>query len=91
MINIVLSQSHSIEDRLKILEARDKLLRIKFKHDNISKTHATLGTCPDMCPEKERLMREIQHQVRIVEYSCCKSKTNDTYRWLYMNKTMEEQ
>ena len=26
-----------------------------------------MGTCPDMCPEKERLMRETQHQVALYE------------------------
>lgn len=63
LINVVLSQSHTSEDKLKVLDARDKLLRIKIKQDNATKSGATMGTCPDMCPEKERLMREIQHQV----------------------------
>lgn len=65
LINTVLTQSHTTEDKFKVLDARDKLLRLKMKQDNFkTKSGATLGTCPDMCPEKERVMREIQHQVR---------------------------
>lgn len=66
LINLVLSQSHNSEEKFKILDARDKLLRLKLKERNSKKiSGATLGTCPDMCPEKERLMREIQHQARL--------------------------
>lgn len=61
----MLAQSLTTEDKFKVLDARDKLLRLKVKQDNFKrKSGATLGTCPDMCPEKERVMREIQHQVR---------------------------
>lgn len=63
LINVVLSQSHTTEEKFKVLDARDKLLRIKWKQYDIKKRGATLGTCPDMCPEKERILRVIQHQV----------------------------
>lgn len=28
---------------------------------------STKGVCPDMCPEKERVMREVQHQIALFE------------------------
>lgn len=53
------------EEKLKVLEARDKLIRLRMKKStDISKAKTIVGTCPDMCPERERLMREAQHQVR---------------------------
>jgi hypothetical protein len=68
LVHIVRQQALSIEDKFKILDARDKLIRIKLKNSiELSKTTATVGTCPDMCPEKERLMRETQHQVALYE------------------------
>nr|XP_023016688.1 uncharacterized protein LOC111506005 isoform X1 [Leptinotarsa decemlineata] len=66
-INLILSQAVSIEDKYRILDARDKLLRVKLKETGHLKSSATVGTCPDMCPEKERLMRETQHQVALYE------------------------
>ncbi|RZC37283.1 xmas-2 [Asbolus verrucosus] len=64
----VKKKTFSIEDKFKILDARDKLIRIKLKKNiELSKASPTVGTCPDMCPEKERLMRETQHQVALYE------------------------
>lgn len=52
------------EDKYKILEARDRLMRLKqVKSHSLATAKITSGTCPDMCPEKERLMRESQRQV----------------------------
>lgn len=52
------------EDKYRVLEARDKLIRLTtVRQTDINKAVATRGTCPDMCPEKERLMREFQRQV----------------------------
>ncbi|KAK2582599.1 hypothetical protein KPH14_004887 [Odynerus spinipes] len=52
------------EDKYKILEARDRLMRLKqVKSHSLATAEVTSGTCPDMCPEKERLMRESQRQV----------------------------
>ncbi|KAM7347017.1 RRM_XMAS2 and SAC3_GANP domain-containing protein xmas [Cochliomyia hominivorax] len=56
------------EEKYRVLEARDKLLRMTtIRQTDINKAVATKGTCPDMCPEKERLMREFQRQVSIFE------------------------
>lgn len=66
ILNILKQPAHTLEDKYKILEARDKLIRLRTKmFIDLTKGH-TKGTCPDMCPEKERLMREVQHQVSLV-------------------------
>lgn len=60
-----MSQVTTIEEKYHVLDARDKLLRIKLKNNAYVKSGATAGTCSDMCPEKERLMRVTKHQVVI--------------------------
>lgn len=62
---MIKSQAVTVEEKFRILDARDKLIRIKLKNKIKLKSSPTVGTCPDMCPEKERLMRETQHQVHI--------------------------
>ncbi|XP_017067398.1 protein xmas-2 [Drosophila eugracilis] len=57
--------AHTSEERYRVLDARDKLLRINQSQRKL--TGATQGYCPDMCPEKERLLREFQRQVAIYE------------------------
>lgn len=66
LLNIIKQQALTVEDKYRILDTRDKIIRLNLKKQNdfVAKTvAATVGTCPDMCPEKERLMRETQHQV----------------------------
>ncbi|XP_060522583.1 protein xmas isoform X2 [Cylas formicarius] len=67
LIKIVKSAAHTNEEKFRVLDARDKLLRIEMKKNTQRKVGPTIGTCPDMCPEKERLMREIQHQIALYE------------------------
>nr|CAI5842912.1 unnamed protein product [Callosobruchus analis] len=68
LVNVILSQATTAEDKYRVLDARDKLIRAKLKQKRVSvKSKATLGTCQDMCPEKERLMRETRHQVALYE------------------------
>lgn len=56
------------EEKYRVLEARDKLIRLTtVRQTDIKKAVAAKGTCPDMCPEKERLMREFQRQVSTFE------------------------
>ena len=65
---IVRQAASSAEDKYKILEARDRLMRQRHvKSLSLATAKATIGTCPDMCPEKERLMREAQRQVSLYE------------------------
>lgn len=55
------------EEKYRVLDARDKLIRMTtVRQTDIKKAVATKGTCPDMCPEKERLMREFQRQVKVL-------------------------
>ncbi|KAL2744115.1 XMAS2 protein [Vespula maculifrons] len=62
--SIIHQISITSEDKYKILEARDRLMRLKqVKSHSLATAKITSGTCPDMCPEKERLMRESQRQV----------------------------
>lgn len=63
LISLIKSQAVTIEEKFKVLDARDKLIRIQLKKKTKLKSGPTIGTCPDMCPEKERLMRETKHQV----------------------------
>ena len=66
--NIIRQAASSSEEKYKILEARDKLMRQRqVKSLSLVTAKATKGTCPDMCPEKERLMREAQRQVSFYE------------------------
>lgn len=51
-----------LESFLQIYQIVCANFRSNMKKSHLSYT-PTLGTCPDMCPEKERLLREIQHQV----------------------------
>lgn len=49
-------------DKLNLLEERDKLIRSKLAK-NVKSVESIKGTCPDMCPEKERIMREVRAMV----------------------------
>ncbi|XP_014480762.1 PREDICTED: uncharacterized protein LOC106747603 isoform X2 [Dinoponera quadriceps] len=66
--NIIHQVALTAEDKYKVLEARDRLMRLKrVKPASLATAKTTNGTCPDMCPEKERLMRESQRQVASYE------------------------
>lgn len=48
----------TLQDKLNILEERDR--QIRMKSDKTSRFESSIqGTCPDMCPEKERVLREL--------------------------------
>uniref|UniRef100_A0A8D8XKC0 Protein xmas-2 n=1 Tax=Cacopsylla melanoneura TaxID=428564 RepID=A0A8D8XKC0_9HEMI len=49
-----MSKVRSLKKKYEMLELRDKLYREKLK---ATKINVNSGTCPDMCPEKERIMR----------------------------------
>ncbi|KAK7584293.1 hypothetical protein V9T40_005256 [Parthenolecanium corni] len=50
----------TFQDKLSVLEERDRYLRdTTTKRFNKNMNIIVVGTCPDMCPEKERLLREI--------------------------------
>lgn len=55
------------EEKFRVLDARDKFLRLTMdKNMDLKVAKKTIGVCPDMCPEKERVMREFQHQVKLL-------------------------
>ncbi|XP_014272084.1 uncharacterized protein xmas [Halyomorpha halys] len=50
----------TLKDKLDILEERDRYIRMKLeKTGKIDASDVVKGICPDMCPEKERLMRDV--------------------------------
>ncbi|XP_057684683.1 germinal-center associated nuclear protein [Corythoichthys intestinalis] len=65
LIGIVAETS---EDKYRLLEQRDKILRqSRPKSTDIDLSKVFVGTCPDMCPEKERYMRETRQQLSVYE------------------------
>lgn len=62
--NLMRRPAHTAEDRFRVLDARDKLIRLHTaKTTDLARVVSTLGCCPDLCPEKERLMREATHHI----------------------------
>ncbi|XP_047991379.1 LOW QUALITY PROTEIN: uncharacterized protein LOC125230297 [Leguminivora glycinivorella] len=60
--------SSTSDEQWRILDARDRILRAwGGAGGRIKVGGATIGTCPDMCPEKERLHRQAEHQVMSLE------------------------
>uniref|UniRef100_A0A182P4R2 Germinal-center associated nuclear protein n=1 Tax=Anopheles epiroticus TaxID=199890 RepID=A0A182P4R2_9DIPT len=53
------SPAFTAEERYRVLEAKDRYIRLTTERTtDIRKAKNIEGTCPDMCPEKERYMRE---------------------------------
>ncbi|KAM7380864.1 hypothetical protein PAMP_004134 [Pampus punctatissimus] len=60
--------AETAEDKYRLLEQRDKILRQgRPKRTDLDLSKVFVGTCPDMCPEKERYMRETRNQLSIFE------------------------
>ncbi|GLV43213.1 xmas [Carabus blaptoides fortunei] len=78
LLNIIMRVAQTSEEKYRILDARDKLIRLRTKSlRDLANVRRTVGTCTDMCPEKERLQRETQHQVAVYEQaSGCKTRMN---------------
>ncbi|XP_072902486.1 germinal-center associated nuclear protein isoform X2 [Hemitrygon akajei] len=56
------------EEKFWVLDQRDKLMRqARVKRTELEKAKAVVGTCMDMCPEKERYMRETRFQLSLFE------------------------
>ncbi|XP_044531638.1 germinal-center associated nuclear protein [Gracilinanus agilis] len=56
------------EEKYRLLDQRDKIMRqARVKRTDLDKAKAFVGTCPDMCPEKERYMRETRNQLSSFE------------------------
>ncbi|CAG9803088.1 unnamed protein product [Chironomus riparius] len=66
--NLTRKPAVTAEEKFAILDVRDKLYRvINAKPSDIKSVTSTRGTCKDMCPEKERLMRVARLQVASFE------------------------
>ncbi|XP_016305475.1 germinal-center associated nuclear protein-like [Sinocyclocheilus anshuiensis] len=60
--------AETVEERYRLLEQRDKILRqARPKRTDLDMSKVFVGTCPDMCPEKERYMRETRNQLSVFE------------------------
>ncbi|XP_067459089.1 germinal-center associated nuclear protein [Thunnus thynnus] len=60
--------AETAEEKYRLLEQRDKILRQgRPKRTDLDLSKVFVGTCPDMCPEKERYMRETRNQLSIFE------------------------
>uniref|UniRef100_A0A8D0LCW8 Germinal-center associated nuclear protein n=1 Tax=Sphenodon punctatus TaxID=8508 RepID=A0A8D0LCW8_SPHPU len=66
--NLIGTVAETSEDRYRLLDQRDKIMRqARVKRTDLGKAKTFVGTCPDMCPEKERYMRETRNQLSIFE------------------------
>ncbi|XP_034741540.1 germinal-center associated nuclear protein isoform X1 [Etheostoma cragini] len=60
--------AETAEDKYRLLEQRDNILRQgRPKRTDLDLSKVFVGTCPDMCPEKERYMRETRKQLSVFE------------------------
>ncbi|XP_048861179.1 germinal-center associated nuclear protein-like, partial [Brienomyrus brachyistius] len=60
--------AETAEEKYRLLEQRDKILRqARPKRTDLDLSKVFVGTCPDMCPEKERYMRETRNQLSSFE------------------------
>lgn len=58
LLSLLKQAAHSVGERYRVLDARDKVIRLRLeKQSDLATARATRGTCPDMCPEKERYSR----------------------------------
>uniref|UniRef100_A0A6I8NHV6 Germinal-center associated nuclear protein n=1 Tax=Ornithorhynchus anatinus TaxID=9258 RepID=A0A6I8NHV6_ORNAN len=66
--NLAGAAAETAEERYRLLDQRDKIMRqARVKRTDLDKAKTFVGTCPDMCPEKERYMRETRNQLSIFE------------------------
>ncbi|CAL8240621.1 unnamed protein product [Merluccius merluccius] len=60
--------AETAEEKYRLLEQRDKIMRQgRPKRTDLVLSKVFVGTCPDMCPEKERYMRETRNQLSCFE------------------------
>ncbi|XP_062390501.1 germinal-center associated nuclear protein [Sardina pilchardus] len=68
LLPLVGQLAETAEEKYRLLEQRDKLLRQgRPKRTDLDMSKVFVGTCPDMCPEKERHMRETRNQLSSFE------------------------
>ncbi|XP_076603708.1 germinal-center associated nuclear protein [Chaetodon auriga] len=68
LLHLIGQVAETAEDKYRFLEQRDKILRQgRPKRTDLDLSKVFVGTCPDMCPEKERFMRETRKQLSVFE------------------------
>ncbi|KAM8856581.1 germinal-center associated nuclear protein [Spinachia spinachia] len=68
LVHLIGQVAETAEDKFRLLEQRDKILRQgRPKRTDLDLSKVFVGTCPDMCPEKERFMRETRKQLSVFE------------------------
>uniref|UniRef100_A0A3B4YFS0 Germinal-center associated nuclear protein n=1 Tax=Seriola lalandi dorsalis TaxID=1841481 RepID=A0A3B4YFS0_SERLL len=68
LLHLIGQLAETAEDKYRLLEQRDKVLRQgRPKRTDLDLSKVFVGTCPDMCPEKERYMRETRNQLSVFE------------------------
>ncbi|XP_034549400.1 germinal-center associated nuclear protein isoform X2 [Notolabrus celidotus] len=68
LLHLIGQLAETSEDKYRLLEQRDKVLRQgRPKRTDLVLSKVFVGTCPDMCPEKERYMRETRKQLSMYE------------------------
>ncbi|KAF6738684.1 Germinal-center associated nuclear protein [Oryzias melastigma] len=66
LLHLIGQVAETAEEKFRLLEQRDKILR-QGRSKQTDLELAFVGTCPDMCPEKERYMRETRNQLSVFE------------------------
>ncbi|XP_075398295.1 germinal-center associated nuclear protein isoform X2 [Tenrec ecaudatus] len=60
--------AETAEEKYRLLDQRDRVMRqARVRRTDLDKARTFVGTCPDMCPEKERYMRETRSQLSVFE------------------------
>ncbi|KAJ8012892.1 hypothetical protein DPEC_G00047600 [Dallia pectoralis] len=67
LLHLIGQLAETAEDKYRLLEQRDKILRAERPKQTDLVRSFFVGTCPDMCPEKERYMRETRNQLSCFE------------------------
>ncbi|XP_069839185.1 germinal-center associated nuclear protein isoform X2 [Dendropsophus ebraccatus] len=68
LLHLVGIVAETSEEKYRLLDQRDKILRqARVKRTGLDQAKVFVGTCPDMCPEKERYMRDTRNQLSIYE------------------------
>ncbi|XP_027138252.1 germinal-center associated nuclear protein isoform X2 [Larimichthys crocea] len=68
LLHLIGQVAESAEEKYRLLEQRDKILRQgRPKRTDLDLSKVFVGKCPDMCPEKERFMRETRKQLSMFE------------------------
>ncbi|XP_065062634.1 germinal-center associated nuclear protein-like [Rhopilema esculentum] len=66
--SLKMQAARDANERAELLEKIDQKIREGMKKEtDITKASKVVGTCPDMCPEKERYLREHRQRLAIYE------------------------